>query len=182
MNTRTVSGMTIRKARPEDSGALAEMGQLAYRQHFSYLWTEEGLERYLENAYQPDFFEKTIRDENAVIWLALLESQICGYLIYHRSKSLSQAGNNGGYINRIYLLDHCAGMGLGSRLLHLAVDQGKADQKDYLWLEVMQSNEESIAFYQKQGFDFRGATAFTRFPMRTEALSRMWWMVKVLNA
>jgi ribosomal protein S18 acetylase RimI-like enzyme len=171
----------MQKARPEDSESLTEMAQRAYRQHFSYLWTAEGLENYLTTAYQPDLFEKAIReDDNSMIWLAIQQEQLCGYLMYYRRKKLPGAEAEGGYINRIYLLDHCGGQGIGSQLMKMAIQQGLEDDVPYLWLEVMQSNAASIAFYQKQGFSFRGETAFTQLPMRTVELSRMWWMVKEL--
>lgn len=180
MKARRKAEIAIRTAQTDDICALTEMAQLAYRQHFSYLWTAEGLEQYLAQAYQPSLFEKTIRDEHTTIWLALQQSDICGYLMYHRQKRLPGFDMAGGYINRIYLLEHCSGLGIGSRLLQQAAGQGLEDEVPYLWLEVMQSNKSSIAFYQKHGFDLRGATAFTQLPMRTPALSKMCWMVRPL--
>lgn len=180
MKVRSNAEIVIRTAEVDDTYALAGMAQLAYRQHFSYLWTAEGLERYLDLAYQPSLFEKTIRDDHTTIWLAQDQSHICGYLMYHHQKRLPGIAVTGGYINRIYLLEHCSGLGIGSRLMKHATNQGTKDGVPYLWLEVMQSNPSSITFYQKHGFDFRGETAFTQLPMRTEELSRMWWMVKSL--
>ena len=168
----------IRPAQFDDIPLLCEMGKRAYRQHFSYLWTPDGLEHYLTRAYHPNVFQDALADDNAIIWLVQNQQELCGFLMYYRRKRLPGLAGSGGYINRIYLLESCAGRGLGSRLMGLALEQVRNDGCSYLWLEAMQSSTDTIRFYQKHGFKIHGATAYTQLPMRNTELAKMWWMTR----
>jgi GNAT superfamily N-acetyltransferase len=181
MNVPTSSSAVIRRAVPEDSPLLASLGKQAYRQHFTYLWTPEGLEAYFEIAYTPQIFRRTIEDRNALVWLLEYEEQAAGYLMYFRRKRLPAQQQEGGYLNRIYLLDHCVGKGLGRQLMQCAIDQAYRDQVPFVWLESMQSSEQTIRFYERSGFVICGDAVFTKVPMRTPELARMWYLKRDLR-
>ncbi len=170
----------IRSALPEDCSLLSQLGKKAYRQHFTYLWTPEGLEAFFDFAYTPEYFRAVLQDDNAIIWLLEHESQAVGYLMYYRRKRLPGQETAGGYVNRIYLLESCLGKGLGGQLLNRAFEQAQRDRCPYIWLESMQSSAESIRFYQKFGFEICGETAYTAVAMRSPELSKMWYLMKVV--
>lgn len=170
----------IRRAVPSDSRLLSDLGKTAYRQHFTYLWTNQGLEQFFDLLYTPAYFEEILRDDSVVIWVAETAGRAIGYLIYYCNKKLPDWNETGGYINRIYLLRGYNGQGIGSRLMDCAVERAGRDGVSYLWLESMQSSEASIRFYQKHGFEICGATAFTQVPMRTRELAKMWYMYRKL--
>ncbi|PHN03494.1 GNAT family N-acetyltransferase [Flavilitoribacter nigricans] len=180
MNASSSPSISIRRAVPEDCHLLSRLGMEAYRQHFTYLWTPEGLDRFFASAYTPEFFRDTLEDENGMIWLVEEEGQPLGYLMYFRKEKLPGREQKGGYVNRIYLLQRAMGKGAGSRLMSCALQQARRDGCTYLWLESMQSSTESIQFYQKHGFEISGATAYTKVAMRDPELAKMWYMVKDL--
>lgn len=171
----------IRPARSTEYTILAELGRRAYRQHFTHLWTPAGMDRYLDQAYTADFFASALQSEEIKIWLAESGGRPCGYLMYHRRKALPGRADEGGCIHRIYLLAGCGGQGLGSRLMACVLRQAQQDGVPYVWLESMQSSEQSIRFYQKHGFEIYGETAFTQMQMRTPELARMWWMYRAMG-
>lgn len=169
-------GIAIRRATPEDCFLLSRLGQKAYRQHFTYLWTPEGLDQFFQLAYTPNFFRTVLLDDNAIVWLAEKNNQGVGYLMYYRSRRLPGEVAAGGYINRIYLIKEANGLGLGSQLMTFALEQARHDHKAYVWLESMQSSERAITFYQKHGFQICGATTFTKIKMREPDLAKMWYL------
>lgn len=171
----------IRQALPGDCTLLSQLGKKAYRQHFTYLWTPAGLESFFALAYTPEHFRSVLQDKNAIIWLLEQDSHAVGYLMYFRRKRLPGQPEEGGYVNRIYLLEECMGKGLGGQLLSQAFDQARRDECPYVWLESMQSSTQSIRFYQKNGFEICGDTAYTEVAMRTPELSKMWYMMKVIR-
>ena len=180
MNSPSASPALIRQAVPEDHELLSQLGKTAYRQHFTYLWTSEGLDAYLDFAYAPDHFQSVLADQNAVIWVLEYAGQPVGYLMYFKLKALPGQEEAGAYINRIYLLDVGTGKGLGSQLMQYAIDRARQDGRPYVWLESMQSSVDTIRFYQKHGFEICGELSFTRIPMRTPELAKMWYMKRMI--
>lgn len=169
----------LRLAARSDVPALQAMAVRSYHQHFPYLWNEEGLKTYLEQHYDLATFFAFLEAPEREVHLALHEQEIAGYLVDHREKNLDGEAL-GYYIQRIYMLAEYAGKGIGSKLIQLAEKQARVIGRQYLWLEVMQSSHDSIAFYQRKGFEITRAAYFDLLPMKNEEIAKMWIMKKTL--
>ena len=169
----------LRLATRPDVPALQAMAVRSYHQHFPYLWDKEGLKAYLEQYYDLDTFLAFLKEPERNVYLALQEERIVGYLVDHREKNLDGVAL-GYYIQRIYMLAAYARKGIGSALLQQAEKQARQTGRQYLWLEVMQSSHESIAFYQRKGFEITRAAYFDLIPMKSEEIAKMWIMKKML--
>ncbi|MBX2876249.1 MAG: GNAT family N-acetyltransferase [Saprospiraceae bacterium] len=167
----------LRLANRTDVPALQQMAERSYHQHFTYLWTPEGLQAYLEHYYDLKTFYDFIEASDRQVYLAFYRGQIAGYLVVQTQKNWKDQ-SSGCYIHRIYLLSEFAGQGIGSLLMGKAEELARLSASNYLWLEVMQSSINSIAFYQKKGFEIVSLSYFDILPMKTEALAEMWIMQK----
>ena len=170
----------LRLANRGDVPALQAMAVQSYHQHFTYLWTTEGLEAYLDQYYDLNTFYGFIEAAHCEVYLAYSGVQIVGYLVVQTQKDWKHTAS-GFYIHRIYMLSEFAGQGIGSILITKAEELAKAKGSDYLWLEVMQSSKNSIASYQRKGFDIVSPSYFNILPMKTEELAKMWIMKKQLT-
>lgn len=169
----------LRLANRADVPALQKMAVRSYHQHFPYLWTPKGLQTYLEKYYDLNTFYDFVEAPDRFVHLAIVEGEIAGYLVTQTQKDW----NNdplGFYIHRIYMLSEFAGQGIGSILMAKAEELAKASKGRYIWLEVMQSSTNSIAFYQKKGFQIVSPSHFDILPMKTDDLAAMWIMKKTL--
>jgi len=169
----------LRLATRSDVPALQAMAVRSYHQHFPYLWEEEGLKAYLEQYYDLATFLAFLTAPERNVYLALQEEEVVGYLVDHKQKDLDGVAL-GYYIQRIYMLAEYAGKGIGSALIQQAEKQAQQTGREYLWLEVMQSSHDSIAFYQRKGFEITRAAYFDLLPMKNKEIAKMWIMKKTL--
>ncbi len=170
----------LRLANSADVPALQAIAVQSYHQHFTYLWTPAGLQAYLEQYYDLHTFYGFIEAADRQVYLACSGRKIAGYLVVQTQKDWASIAS-GFYIHRIYMLSEFAGQGIGSMLMAKAEELARAIASNYLWLEVMQSSKDSIAFYQKKGFKIVGPSHFDILPMKTEEWAKMWIMKKQLT-
>ncbi|MBS1660127.1 MAG: GNAT family N-acetyltransferase, partial [Bacteroidetes bacterium] len=68
------------------------------------------------------------------------------------------------------------GKGVGAALMEAALDVGRAEGMDWVWLGVWEENHRAIAFYRKWGFErFGEHVFFVGLDAQTD-----WWMKKKL--
>jgi len=79
-------------------------------------------------------------------------------------------------IERIYLLGAFKGQGYGRLLMDFAIDTGRADGKEKIWLGVWEENPKAIAFYKHLGFQIVGSHTF----MLADLPELDWVMERVL--
>jgi len=84
--------------------------------------------------------------EEGIIWEMLLENEKpIGYLVCKiESEKI--------YISKIYLKAETRGKGLGRFLLNRAIELAKQYNKYLIYLNVNKNNSDSIAFYERNGF------------------------------
>lgn len=170
----------LRLATSTDVPALQNMAVRSYHQHFPYLWTPKGLQTYLEQYYDLDTFYGFVEAPDRFVHLACAQEEIAGYLVTQTQKNWN-GEPCGFYIHRIYMLSEFAGQGIGSMLMAKAEELASVSKCSYLWLEVMQSSKDSIAFYEKKGFQIVSPYHFDILPMKTEDLAAMWIMKKPID-
>ena len=57
------------------------------------------------------------------------------------------------FISKIYLKAETRGKGFGKLLLDCAIELAKQNQKESIYLNVNKENEDSICFYERNGFE-----------------------------
>jgi ribosomal protein S18 acetylase RimI-like enzyme len=148
-----------------------------YPQFFTHLWDDGGA-WYMHATYNVAQMQAELADENARFFFIEKHGRRAGYL---KLKLDSDAdGEAGGLeIERIYLSSAFTGQGLGRRAMDAAQDIARHRNKRYVWLHVMDSSLDSIAFYARNGFAIVGET-FLPFEHMLPEYRRMWRMKKPL--
>jgi ribosomal-protein-alanine N-acetyltransferase len=129
---REQAAITIRAFAPSDAAAVAGILK--------------------ESPQAADWTEASIRDSagwrGSVALVSEREGKVTGYLIAR------QVADQAEILNLAVSLAK-RGKGEGGALLKVALDEFRARQVTYVFLEVRESNEAGIAFYTKHGFTQR---------------------------
>ncbi len=164
----------------EQASDLSALCYQIYPQYFTYLWDDLGV-WYLNYSYNPTRLKTELDDPNVRYFWAVLNDKRVGYLKLNLRKELPLSAEKGGLeIERIYFLSEAAGQGLGTRLLNYAESIARKQNSSYLWLHVMDSSLNSLAFYKKRGFEQVGESILPFAQMKAH-YRRMWQMKKMLH-
>ncbi len=163
--------INIEKATLSDAAILSNLAKAIYQENYLHLWLPGGAEWYMNQyAYSTHQIEKELADPNSAYYLLQDDQEPVGYL------KLVLCSNLSGYepadaleIERIYLLDKMKGMGLGKKMMQMAMDAALATNKKVIFLKAMDSSQEAIAFYQHQGYSVCDTFSL---PMPTFALMK----------
>jgi ribosomal protein S18 acetylase RimI-like enzyme len=155
--------IAIIRATISQAAIIATIGKKSFRKAFEHLFiSKEELFEYLENTYDPVKITKSIRQENNIYLLALLDGEPAGFAKIKKS-SLNEHIESIGQmeLQKIYVLQEYHGKGIGTALMKEVKKVAKDIHPDYIWLDTHISNENAIRFYEKNGFRKVGKYFFT---------------------
>ncbi len=136
----------------EDLPKLSKLARQVYSQHFLYLWKDDG-NWYRQWAFSKEKLAKELEEDGAQWYITHTHGQAIGFLKTIDAKNCNGPNDSYFKIERIYLLKEAMGSGIGKGMLNYALEKAKAAKRSYIYLEVMDSNDESILFYEKNGFE-----------------------------
>lgn len=146
--------ITIIQADVSHAATIATIGKKSFRRAFEDLFiNKEELFKYLEYTYDPIKLTKSIRKENNVYLLALLEEEPVGFAkikkfsLNGQIESIAQME-----LQKIYVLQEHHGKKIGTSLLNEIKYIANDICPDYIWLDTHISNDRAIKFYEKNGF------------------------------
>jgi diamine N-acetyltransferase len=160
----------IRAVEEKDVAQLSEIAIKAYKDHYTHLWLDEGV-WYMQKMYAVSQLLSEIRDPNVAYYIASQHNIHLGYFKLKKDYPLSigasglpfgfGAGStlaltNALYIERIYFTKEATGKGIGSFCFDFIEKIAVEEEKSSLWLMAMDSSQDAIRFYQKQGFQTCG--------------------------
>lgn len=137
----------------DDLAALTDLGIQTFREAFGGRILDSDLEGYIESALTTDKIEAALKDPSVSFTVMHLDGQPVGY-----TKLVAGAQADGitavrpMELQKLYFLAAYRGMGLGSQLLELAIEQSSSGEHDGIWLDVWEDNKGAIRFYEHRGF------------------------------
>jgi diamine N-acetyltransferase len=192
--------MNIVKIEPEQAEDLADLCQRIYKESYTYLWDDAG-EWYQQTRYNSAKLLSEIEQPNvAYFFVSKSHALPIGYLklnlhsdvvaanvksygdsltkMYDESLPVAMAEGGGLEVERIYFLKQVTGQGLGVKTMDFAFEWARQQQKNYVWLHVMDSAP-ARKFYEKYGFEVCGETALPFEQMKPEyrRMLKMWKQV-----
>ena len=167
--------VSIREVKAEDAERLSEVATRAYLQHFQHLWEDDGA-AYSQRSFNVDELTAQLNDPGNRYYMAFVGSEPVGFLKVRPDRSLPVLNLADAYeIERIYLVREAKGKKIGKAMVQLAVDQAREMGKDVVWLKVMDSNQNTIGFYESCGFAIT-ATETLDLPLLKPELAGMFVM------
>lgn len=151
----------IRKATERDLDLLQRIGRQTFSETFSAANTEENMKQYLQEGFSTEKLMGELRDPNAVFYVALLGTDVIGYLKLNVGQSQTELKDESALeIERIYVLKEFHGSKVGQLLFEKAIQIARQKHLDYVWLGVWEENPRAINFYKKNGFVAFGKHTF----------------------
>ncbi|HSU29301.1 MAG TPA: GNAT family N-acetyltransferase, partial [Chitinophagaceae bacterium] len=117
---------------------------------------------YLEHTYDPVKLAGSLRKENNIYLLALVDGEAIGFAklklnsLNEQIESVAQVE-----LQKIYVLHEFHGSGVGAALMKEIKWRVRDIYPDYIWLDTHISNEKAIQFYERNGFHKIGKYFFT---------------------
>jgi ribosomal protein S18 acetylase RimI-like enzyme len=162
--------MVIIEANVSHAAAIATIGKKSFRKAFKNTFnSREELHEYLEYTYDPVKLARSLRKAGNVYFVALINNEPVGFAkiklssLNEHIETVSQME-----LQKIYVLPAYHGLGVGTALLNEVKRVAHDQHVDYLWLDVVMTNEKGIHFYERNGFGRMGRYFFTIGTQRFE--------------
>ncbi len=152
---------TIRRATPEDAGAISRLATQTFVETFGHLYADEDLQAFLADAYAVDKQRIILKHPDYAVWL--LEDD--GNAIGHAAAGPCglphpDVAQGDGELKRLYVLNAHQNGGWGGRLFGEALDWLQRDGPRTLWIGVWSENLGAQRFYARHGFEHVGEYEF----------------------
>lgn len=170
--------LEIKRLGVEDAALLSVVATRAYNDHYLQLWYDGG-RWYLETYFTVARFEEELRDANAWFFLIFYKEEPVGFLKLNIDNPSPDGNKNALELERIYLTKAAGGKGIGTQLLYFTFNLAKRQEKEMVWLKVMDSSTGPIRFYEKMGFQICGTYRLS-FPEMKQELRGMYIMQKYI--
>ena len=150
--------VTIVKARIDDISALQAVCQQTYTQVFAHHWTGNGLAIYLSEQFNTERLKIELNSTHFDYFFIRQNKKNIGFIKikYQTSAELSDLDNC--ELEKIYILPQYSGQGIGKAVMEKVITQAKNREKRLMYLCVIDTNLNAIAFYKKLGFQFHSKT------------------------
>lgn len=119
------------------------------------------LAAHLERAFSVEAITAQLSDPNCDTTWVLDGTEPVGYMKLNRGPAQTVSGLDSGLeLEQIYIKSTHHGLGLGGRLMDLAVQAARRESLGFLWLGVWERNEKAISMYLHYGFHVFGDHVF----------------------
>lgn len=151
--------VAIRRALRKDISAIQNIARLAWSSAYQRIIPREIQDQAIASWYSPEALMRAIEAQESLFLLAERANVLVGFInLYQRSPVVV-------HLARIYFLPNEQRKGLGTRLLHAALDLITAGI-EVAMVEVEEQNYPARAFYEHCGFLPTGATTTDIFGFR----------------
>ena len=172
--------ITLQSILIKDHSKLWHLIQGIYPPAYRYLWKNEDCTFYFNKFYSLDHLQNELAETHAGYYFVNYNTSLVGILRVNFDKALkTKPEKSGCYLNRIYLSEEVQGQGIGHELIRWVEQQAKLKGNELIWLEAMDSKEQALQFYMKQGFS-KSHKAYLDFEPLHEHLRGMDVLVKLL--
>lgn len=162
----TSHNIEIKRIGIEDVALLSDIAIRAYCDHYKHLWYDEG-KCYAKKSFSKENLLNELKDKNAWFFIILLNNEAVGFLKLNIDAPLRE-NTNALELERIYLTKSATGKGIGKYVFYFVMDIAKECNKKLIWLKVMDSSADAIAFYKKMGFEIFDVTRLDFEMMKPE--------------
>ena len=150
--------MGVKKVTIDDSSELQHIIFEAYAKHFSDHWNENGLELYLEKEFSDERLEIDLNNPLIAYYFIESNKKIVGFLRINYESNPELSIEDNCELEKMYILPEYTKLGIGKAALGAVIEKIQKRGKKYLFLCVIDTNINAIAFYEKSGFKFHSKT------------------------
>ncbi|MDB4292814.1 GNAT family N-acetyltransferase [Maribacter sp.] len=171
--------MVLKKAALIDLIDLRNICIAAYSKNFYNHWEEGGLEWYVDKEFSTKKLTSDLNDHHTEYYFIEHEQKAVGFIKIRNNSVANSSIENAVELEKIYVLPECKGMGIGKSALKDIIKRITAAGAKNIFLGVIDTNINAIAFYEKIGFEMHSKTSLD-IPYFKVELKGMYRMVKKL--
>lgn len=151
-----------RPATPKDAPALSELGRTSFIDAFGHLYSDDNLNRFLEQAYSRSAVEAELANSARLFRVAERDGSMIGFCKIGFDVTLDHdsQGRKVMELKQLYLRGSETGSGMGATLMAWALDEARARGFDDVILSVWSQNFGAQRFYARYGFEKIADTFF----------------------
>ncbi|MET0252300.1 MAG: GNAT family N-acetyltransferase [Novosphingobium sp.] len=160
--------ITLRRATPADTEALAGLKRATFRETFvdqggfGIPYPPDDLAAFEQATYAVPAIAAELADAGHATWLVTDEETALGYAHVGPCKlPHPEVAADAGEIYQLYTLARAQGLGIGRRLLDVALDHLARTRPGPVWLGVWSGNGRAQAIYAGRGFRKVGSYRFS---------------------
>ncbi len=147
--------VSIRQMTIDDLLLVNEVCCETYTRNFHDHWEPGGLDLYLEDVFGLDLLQEELQEDSAQYYTAYVGDRPVAFMKLVRSPQVNgEKMEEDVELDKLYVLPECKGMQIGKKLMELALNMAREENRKRYWLVVLESNTPAIAFYEKLGFRF----------------------------
>jgi len=148
----------ITRAKTDDVKELQEVCTQSYSKVFASHWTGNGLELYIAEQFGDDRLKTELASNDYDYFFIRKNKKNIGFIKikYISANEFSELDNC--ELEKIYILPDYCGQGIGKLALDNVIEKVTNMGKQLIFLCVIDTNLNAIAFYKKLGFQFHSKT------------------------
>lgn len=151
----------IRLARPEDAAALGALGRQTFIdtfvEGFGIPYPEADLNAFLDASFDLEPTLKKLAEPGAAWWVADRDGELLAFAnAGPNALPHPEARPEHMELRRLYVGKQAQGLGLGTKLLNLALEWMEAHSDGPLWIGVWSGNAKAQRLYAAYGFEKAG--------------------------
>ena len=140
-----------------DHQQVLELMTVVYPPPYLHIWKDDA-SWYLEMVYNQTNIEREIDEPTTFYYFIKIQNQHIGVLrICYDNSLIDFPDKKATKLHRIYIDQSIHGHGIGKTLMQWVEKQCISRGDEILWLEAMDTQEQALHFYQKNGFEICGS-------------------------
>ena len=172
-----IQEISIKLAGIKDAETIADISRTTFYETFAPHNTTRDMDIFLKEQFTRESLIAEVGVACNTFYLAFAGDTLAGYIkLREHDNPKELKGLKALEIARIYATASMLGKGVGSRLMHHAIELAVQKQKQVIWLAVWEKNQRAMDFYTRWGFEVFGKQFFI---LGTD-LQRDWLMKKML--
>jgi ribosomal protein S18 acetylase RimI-like enzyme len=145
--------LTLRKCSLAMLQELREISKITFADTYADQNEPKVFKEYLGQAFSESKLKLELANPQSEFYFYYYESKLAGYVKVNFSAAQTDVNDNKSLkIERIYVLKHMQGKGVGLTLLNHSIKIAQENSLTYIWLGVWKKNPKAISFYDHQGF------------------------------
>ena len=155
--------LTIRRAKMDDAGLLAELGARTFSETFAADNSPADMVAYLASSFSEAQQAAELADPHSTFHIAESNGVAVGYAMLRSGSVLDSVTDDKPIeLVRLYVSREHLGGGVGAALMRVCVNEASRRGHRTLWLGVWEHNHRAQAFYRKWNFHEVGTHIFQR--------------------
>ena len=148
-----MDNLIIKECSLKDIEKIKYISEKTFYETFSDENTKEDMENYLRDNFSYAQVESEIRNNYSRFYIVENNEEVVAYMKLNFDKAQTESGHDCTLeVQRIYVLKEFKGKSIGKLLVQKAIEIGKSNNLNYIWLGVWENNINAIKFYEKLGF------------------------------